>query len=135
MQSDFAPTRFTARAGTGVSTLDIGIRSKLGRIRRHPLRIAFASTPPLGANLPAVNNLRWGAGFGGPELESFDCEHESEVSQSISSSGQAYAPEKILKALIRAISVKNWVDGEVSHPHSVIFIGGLQPFECVLLLI
>ena len=50
-------------------------------------------------------------------------------------SGQAYAPEKILKALIRAVSVKNRVDREVSHPNSVIFIGGLQPFECVLFLI
>ena len=52
-----------------------------------------------------------------------------------SSSGQAYAPEKILKARIRAISVKNRVDGEVTHPNSVIFIGSLQPFECVLFLI
>jgi hypothetical protein len=35
----------------------------------------IASTPPLGANLLTLNNLRRGAGFGGPELESFDCEH------------------------------------------------------------
>jgi hypothetical protein len=53
----------------------------------------------------------------------------------ISLSGQAYAPEKILKALIRAVSVKNRVDREVSHPNSVIVIGGLHPFECVLFLI
>ncbi len=50
-------------------------------------------------------------------------------------SGQAYAAEKILKAIIRAVSVKNRVDGEVSHPNSVIFKGGFEPFECVFILI
>jgi len=35
----------------------------------------IASTPPLGANLLALNNLRRGAGFGGPELETLDREH------------------------------------------------------------
>src|SRR5690242_13787655 len=50
-------------------------------------------------------------------------------------SGQANASEKILKALIRAVTVKNRVNGQVSNPNSVICIGGLQPFECVLILI
>lgn len=50
----------------------------------------------------------------------------------LSSSGQAYVLEKILEAHIRAVAVKNRVDGEVCHPNSVIFIGGLQPFERVL---
>ena len=52
-----------------------------------------------------------------------------------SSSKQAYAPEELLKTLIGAITVKNRVHGEVSHPDSVIVIGGLQPLECVLFLV
>jgi hypothetical protein len=60
---------------------------------------------------------------------------ESGISNVTSSLGQTYAPEKILKALIRAVSVKNRVDGEVSHPNSLLVIGGLQPFECALLLV
>ena len=35
----------------------------------------IASTPPLGPNLLTLNNLRRGAGFGGPQLEILDCEH------------------------------------------------------------
>jgi hypothetical protein len=49
--------------------------------------------------------------------------------------GQGYAPEKILKALIRAVSVENWVNSKVSHPNSMIVIGGLQPFERILILV
>ena len=60
---------------------------------------------------------------------------ENEISQCSFSSGQAYAPEKIFKALISAIAVNNRVDGEVSHPDSAIVIGGLQPLECVLILV
>ncbi len=37
-----------------------------------------------------------------------------------SSSGQAYAPEKLFKTLIGAIAVKDRIDGEVSHPNGVI---------------
>jgi hypothetical protein len=55
--------------------------------------------------------------------------------QLFASSEQAYAPEKLLKTLIGAISVKNRVDGEVSHPDGVIVIGSLQPLECVLFLV
>jgi hypothetical protein len=36
---------------------------------------SIASTPPLGANLLTPNSLRRGAGLGGPELGSLDCEH------------------------------------------------------------
>jgi len=36
---------------------------------------SIALTPPLGANLLTPNSLRRGAGLGGPELESLDCEH------------------------------------------------------------
>jgi hypothetical protein len=39
------------------------------------LPLSIASTPPLGANLLTPNSLRRGAGLGGPELESLDCEH------------------------------------------------------------
>ena len=53
----------------------------------------------------------------------------------ITSSSQAYAPEKILQAIIRAISVKNGIGGEVSHPNGMILIGGLQPFERFVFLI
>jgi len=51
------------------------------------------------------------------------------------SSGKAQALEKLLKTLIGTITVKNRVDGEISHPDSVIVIGGLQPLECVLFLV
>jgi len=36
---------------------------------------SIASSPPLGANLLTPNSLRRGAGLGGPELGSLDCEH------------------------------------------------------------
>jgi hypothetical protein len=36
---------------------------------------SIASTPPLGANLLTPNSLRRGAGLGGRELGSLDCEH------------------------------------------------------------
>jgi hypothetical protein len=51
------------------------------------------------------------------------------VSKSVADgpSGQAYAPEKIFKAFMRAVSVKNRIDGEISHPNHVIVIGRLQP--------
>jgi len=49
--------------------------------------------------------------------------------------GQGYAPEKILKARIRAVSVENWVNSKVSHPNRVIVIRGLQPFERILILV
>ena len=50
-------------------------------------------------------------------------------------SKQADAPEKLLKATVGAIAIKDRIDGEVSHPDSALIISGLQPFECVLLLI
>ena len=49
-----------------------------------------------------------------------------------SSSVQVHAPEKFFKALIRAVSVKNRIDGEISHPNRVIVIRVLQPLECVV---
>jgi hypothetical protein len=51
------------------------------------------------------------------------------VSKSVADgqSGQAYASEKIFKAFMRAVSVKNRIDGEISHPNRVIVIGRLQP--------
>jgi hypothetical protein len=61
---------------------------------------------------------------GYPESVQLDVGRRARFPNVTSSSGQAYAPEKILKALIRAVSVKNRVDREVSHPNSVIFIGG-----------
>src|ERR1700740_645264 len=36
---------------------------------------SIASTPPLGANLLTPNSLRRGAGLGGRQLGSLDCEH------------------------------------------------------------
>ena len=85
-----------------------------------PVRIA--------SGLPTTRQDNW-------NLFGFRCWARAGFPNVTSPSGQAYAPEKILKALIRAVSVKNRVDREVSHPNSVIFIGGFQPFECFLILI
>lgn len=59
----------------------------------------------------------------------------SEIVRLSFSSGQVYAPEEIFKALVRAVSVKNRIDGKVSHPDGAIVICGLQPFECVFLIV
>ena len=50
---------------------------------------SIASTPPLGANLLTPNSLRRGAGHGGPELGSLDCQH---VFESAASNGGAQDP-------------------------------------------
>src|SRR5580704_6673872 len=50
---------------------------------------SIAPTPPLGANLPTPNSLRRGAGLGGPELGSLDCEY---VFESAASNGGAQDP-------------------------------------------
>jgi hypothetical protein len=78
--------------------------------------------------LPTARRSIW-------NLSALEVGRRARFLKATSLSGQAYAPEKILKAFIRAVSVKNRVDREVSHPNSVIFIGSFQPLECVLSLI
>ena len=50
----------------------------------------------------------------------------------VSKSGQGDPAEKVSKARIGAISIKDWVDRQVPHPNRAIFISSLQPFECVV---
>ena len=48
---------------------------------------------------------------------------------------QAGAPEKVLKSLIRAVVVKDWIHAQVSHPDRVIVVGGLQPLKGVFFIV
>jgi len=44
----------------------------------------------------------------------------------------AHLSDELLKTLICAISMKNWIHSQVPHPNRTILVGGLQPLECLL---
>ena len=90
---------------------------------RSVLELRFWITSGLPTNHLGFSSIRCNARFG----------HDP-VSKSVADgqSGQAYAPEKVFKAFMRAVSVKNRIDGEISHPNRVIVIGRLEPFERVV---
>src|ERR1700723_1904210 len=50
-------------------------------------------------------------------------------------SEQVDSHEELSKTMVGAIPIKDRIDGEVFHPDSVIAIRGLQPFECVFIVL